>query len=155
MLLLLKHNRLKVPNRKDRIDSDLRLAAKGRSIAEAGVFHHSSTQESTNVNTIDDKELKAAHAESSNKAMLNGPVAPHADASKAKSDAILAKRERFKSRNVNDTYSINECVTVLNMIEDVTDDIFIKALEKFMDPGWSEAFHAMPNDKRKGRLLIL
>ncbi|GAU39318.1 hypothetical protein TSUD_119240 [Trifolium subterraneum] len=63
-----------------------------RSIEEVEVVYHSSTQESTNENTVDDKELEAAHAESS-MAMLNGPVAPHAEASKAKLDAILAERE--------------------------------------------------------------
>ncbi|MCH83204.1 F-box protein [Trifolium medium] len=125
-----------------------------RSIAEAEVVHHSSTQESTTENTVDDTELQTAHAESS-KAVLNGPVATHAEASKAKSDAILAERERFKSRSVNDTYSITECVSVLNEIEDVTDDIYMKALEKFMDPGWREAFLAMPNDRRKAWLVRL
>jgi hypothetical protein len=125
-----------------------------RSIAEAGAVHHSSTQESTNENTVDDTELQAAHTESSTKAVLNGPVA-HAEASKPRSDAILAERERFKSRSINDTYSITECVTILNKIEDVTDDIYVKALEKFMDPGWREAFLAMPNDRRKGWLVRL
>jgi hypothetical protein len=88
--------------------------------------------------------------------MLNGPVA-HVEASKAKSDAILAERERFKSRSINNTYSISVCVcvTVLNKIEDVRDDIYMKALEKFMDPGWREAFVAMPNDRRKGWLVRL
>jgi hypothetical protein len=86
--------------------------------------------------------------------MLNGPVA-HAEESKAKSDAILAERERFKSRSINDTYSIIECVSVLNKIEDVTNDIYMKALEKFMDRGWREAFLAMPNDRRKGWLVRL
>jgi hypothetical protein len=86
--------------------------------------------------------------------MLNGPVA-HAEASKAKSDAILAERERFKSRSINNTYSISVCVTVLNKIEDVRDGIYMKALEKFMDPGWREAFVAMPNDRRKGWLVRL
>ncbi|CAJ2638893.1 unnamed protein product [Trifolium pratense] len=123
-------------------------------ISDTEAGDHSSTQESTNENTVDDKELQAAHAESS-KAVVNGPVAPHAEASKAKSDAILAERERFKSRSANDTYSITECVTVLNEIEDVTDDIYMKALEKFMDPGWREAFLAMPNDRRKAWLVRL
>jgi hypothetical protein len=41
-------------------------------------------------------------------------------------------------------------VTVLNKIEDVRDGIYMKALEKFMDPGWREAFVVMPNDRRKG-----
>jgi hypothetical protein len=123
------------------------------SSGEAGAVHHSSTQESTNENTVDDTELQAAHAESS-KAVLNGPVA-HAEAPKARPDAILAERERFKSRSINDTYSITECVSVLNKIEDVTDDIYMKALEKFMDPGWREAFLAMPNDRRKGWLVGL
>jgi hypothetical protein len=124
-----------------------------RSIEKAAAVHHSSTQESTKENTVDDTELQAAHAESS-KAVLNGPVA-HAEASKPRSDAILAERERFKSRSINDTYSITECVTILNKIEDVTDDIYVKALEKFMDPGWREAFLAMPNDRRKGWLVRL
>ena len=86
--------------------------------------------------------------------MLNGPVA-HAEKSKAKPDAILAERERFKSRSINNTYSISVCVTVLNKIEDVTNDIYMKALEKFMDRGWREAFLAMPNDRRKAWLVRL
>jgi hypothetical protein len=46
-------------------------------------------------------------------------------------------------------------VTILNKIKDVRDGIYMKALEKFMDPGWREAFVVMPNDRRKGWLVRL
>ncbi|XP_058782618.1 uncharacterized protein LOC131657155 [Vicia villosa] len=119
-----------------------------RNVAD-GEFHYSSTQESTNIdpdNSYDDNSLDD-DKESLQKAMINALFA-YAEASKAKSDFLLAEK-----KSVNHSCSITKCVNVLNEIEDVSDDVYMKAVEKFMDPNWREVFLAMCIDRRKGWLV--
>jgi hypothetical protein len=51
--------------------------------------------------------------------------------------------------------SLTKCVIALEEMEDISDDIFGKALEKFKDPDWREMFMAMSNDRRRGWLFRL
>ncbi|XP_058782619.1 uncharacterized protein LOC131657156 [Vicia villosa] len=115
-----------------------------RNVAD-GEFHYSSTQESTNIdqhNSYDDKEYLQ-------KAMINALFA-YAEASKAKSGFVLAER-----KSVNHTCSITKCVNALDEIEDVSDDVYMKAVEKFMDPNWREVFVAMSSYRRREWLVRL
>jgi hypothetical protein len=133
-----------------------------RNIA-AGVFPYSSSQESTqidgdssddNTDSLNTVEDSSDEKEYSKNALINALVA-WTQASEAELAFILAEEERFKSRSINASFSITECVTALDKIEDVTDDIYMKACEKFMDPDWREMFLAMPSHRRKGWLVRL
>ncbi|WJX37635.1 hypothetical protein P8452_25382 [Trifolium repens] len=46
-------------------------------------------------------------------------------------------------------YSITKCVAALEKIEDISNDIYMKALEKFQDPNWREMFIAIFSNNRK------
>jgi len=133
-----------------------------RNIA-AGVFHYSSSQESTqidgdssddNTDSLNTLEDSSNEKEYSKNALVNALVA-WTRASEAKLAFLLAEKERFKSRSINASSSITECVTTLDKIEDVTDDIYMKACEKIMDPHRREVFLAMPTHRRKGCLVRL
>lgn len=128
-----------------------------RNIA-AGVFHYSSSQESTqidgdssddNTDSLNTVEDSSDDKEYSKNALVNALVA-WTQASEAELAFILAENE-----SINAGSSITECVTALDKIEDVTDDIYMKACEKFMDPDWREMFLAMPSHRRKGWLVRL
>ncbi|XP_050906932.1 uncharacterized protein LOC127120522 isoform X2 [Lathyrus oleraceus] len=73
----------------------------------------------------------------------------------------LAKAERYMDRNVEATsyvasdYSLTKCVSALEEIQDISDDIYGKALKKFKDPDWREMFIAMSDDRKRGWLLRL
>ncbi|XP_058778114.1 uncharacterized protein LOC131652303 isoform X2 [Vicia villosa] len=73
----------------------------------------------------------------------------------------LAKAERHMDRKVEATsyvasdYSLTKCVTALEEIQGISDDIYGKALKKFKDPDWREMFIAMSDDRKRGWLLRL
>ncbi|XP_058788136.1 uncharacterized protein LOC131662384 isoform X2 [Vicia villosa] len=78
--------------------------------------------------------------------------------------ASMARVKRYKGKNVEAALSnsnamsycsISKCVTTLEEMEDVSDDIYVKALEKFKDSDWREMFIAMSKDRRRGWLLRL
>jgi predicted AAA+ superfamily ATPase len=81
-----------------------------RSIAEAGNEESTNTDEDSSddntysLYTVGDSSDDEEYLKN---AMVYALVA-HAVASKAKSDAILAERERFKSMNRNENYSITK-----------------------------------------------
>lgn len=51
---------------------------------------------------------------------------------------------------VSSDCSITKCVAALEEIEDISNDIYLKALKEFKDPDWREMFIAMSNDRRRG-----
>ncbi|KAJ1402573.1 Myb/SANT-like domain [Sesbania bispinosa] len=78
------------------------------------------------------------------------------EALSAWAEASKAKAEQYKvtSSRMSD-HSITKCVTALEEIEDVPDDVYMKALEKFMVPEWREVFLAMSSDRRQAWLFRL
>jgi hypothetical protein len=56
------------------------------------------------------------------------------------------------SSHVTLDYSITKCVAALEKIDDISDYIYVKALDKFQDPNWREMFIAMSNNRRRGWL---
>ncbi|KAJ1441911.1 Myb/SANT-like DNA-binding domain protein [Sesbania bispinosa] len=46
-------------------------------------------------------------------------------------------------------HSITKCVTNLEEIGDIPDDIYMMAIEKFREPDWREMFLAMSSDRRR------
>ncbi|XP_061343569.1 uncharacterized protein At2g29880-like [Gastrolobium bilobum] len=78
-----------------------------------------------------------------------------ADASKARLEASLAN-EGYKSKSVEATSSVTSvdcsvdyCVDALNEMENVSDDAYIKALEKFTSHEWRRMFLKMPIERKK------
>ncbi|AES90490.2 Myb/SANT-like DNA-binding domain protein [Medicago truncatula] len=59
------------------------------------------------------------------------------------------------SSHVTKDCSLTKCVVALEEIEDISDDIYGKALEKFKDPDWREMFIAMSKDRKCGWLYRL
>jgi len=70
-------------------------------------------------------------------------------------DAASGKIVEATSSHGTVDCSLTKCVIGLEEIEDISDDIFVKALEKFKDPDWREMFMAMSNDRRRGWLFRL
>ena len=83
-----------------------------------------------------------------------------AESSKARMEASLAKAERYRARSVEaesvttatTDFSISKCVDILNDMEDISDDVYIAALEKFKDPDWREMFLRMPVERKRAWL---
>ncbi|CAK8539579.1 unnamed protein product [Lathyrus sativus] len=84
------------------------------------------------------------------------------DALSGRVQTSLAKAERYMdttkveaSSYAASNYSLTKCVTALEEIPDISDDIYGKALKKFKDPDWREMFIAMSDDRKRGWLLRL
>ncbi|KAF7809472.1 L10-interacting MYB domain-containing protein [Senna tora] len=83
-----------------------------------------------------------------------------AKASKAIAEVQLEKAERYKAKRMEasiakDTssdYSIAKCIFALNEIDDVSDDIYVKAMNKFIDATWREMFMCVPIARKKAWL---
>ena len=75
------------------------------------------------------------------------------ETSKAITEALLAKAKRYKSgasseaTSVGD-YSITRCMRVLQTIEGLDNDKYLKVVEKFTSPEWREIFMNMPDERR-------
>ncbi|XP_062104208.1 uncharacterized protein LOC133815377 [Humulus lupulus] len=59
--------------------------------------------------------------------------------------ATLAKAEKYKSTtkgggSQKDEFSLTKCMQILEGMEEVNDDAYMKAIEKFKDPDWREIF---------------
>ncbi|KAF5206475.1 hypothetical protein FRX31_003938 [Thalictrum thalictroides] len=75
----------------------------------------------------------------------------------ARAQKDLAKATKYKDEQpsnkatspVSDPYSIEECMDVLEMMEDVSDESYNKALEKFKDNDWRKMFIKMSTPRRK------
>ncbi|KAF7822887.1 L10-interacting MYB domain-containing protein [Senna tora] len=73
-------------------------------------------------------------------------------ASKAKTNARLAKKKRANNTEPASSNSIAKCVDDLDKIDGVSNNSSMKALEKFQDPYWREVFLTMPCDRKKAWL---
>jgi len=51
--------------------------------------------------------------------------------------------------------SLTKCMAALDELEDISDDAYGKALEKFKDPDWREMFIAMSNERKRGWVIRL
>ena len=79
------------------------------------------------------------------------------EASKLKAEASLARVERYRAKSVEATssavtssdYTIAKCVTELNEMENISDDSYTKAVDKFKDPDYREAFLTMTKERKK------
>ncbi|KAH7665683.1 Myb/SANT-like domain-containing protein [Dioscorea alata] len=63
-----------------------------------------------------------------------------------------APKHRIEKQNVQcceDLYSIDACMDVLDSMEAVPNDLYIKVLKKFTDPDWRRMFIKMPHFRRK------
>lgn len=86
-----------------------------------------------------------------------------AKAKKAKIEVPLAKAERYERvKSVEDNissmvvdFSLTRCVRLLEEIENVVDDTYMKAVERFRDPDWREIFVNMSTDRKKAWLARL
>ena len=76
-----------------------------------------------------------------------------AETCKARIEALLAKAERYKSGTSSEAtgigdYSITQCMSILQIIEGLDNDKYLKAVEKFTSPEWREIFMNMPDERR-------
>lgn len=73
----------------------------------------------------------------------------------ARKERDLALAEKYKAHcdkgnNIQlEPYSIDECMDVLDKMENVSGATYNKALEKFKDPDWRRMFMRMPNERKK------
>ncbi|CBI31047.3 unnamed protein product, partial [Vitis vinifera] len=85
------------------------------------------------------------------------------EATKAKTKASLAKVERYKKAKnleennftINLDFFLTICVHLLERIEQIDNDNYMKAVEKFKDPDWREIFVNMSMDRKKAWLARL
>ena len=85
------------------------------------------------------------------------------DALQAWAEASKAKAERYRARSVEATssyvtsadFTLSKCVTTLDEIDGISDDAYMKALEKFKDADWREMFMTMSTDRKKAWLARL
>ncbi|XP_057443284.1 uncharacterized protein LOC130735224 [Lotus japonicus] len=101
------------------------------------------------------KEQKPKKESKSNQ--MGDALAAWTEASKVRAVINFARAEKLMAKNVENTpdYSMAKCMTVLGEIEDISDDLFAKAIENFEKLVWRETFLTMPSDRRKGWLVKL
>lgn len=111
------------------------------------VFHYSSTNDP--INTNEENELDMQEVECVTCSVKRKiPLKDH------KSMKVCMSRDEATSFVTSDC-SITKCVAALEEIEDISNDIYVKALKEFKDPDWREMFIAMSNDRRLGWLCSL
>ena len=81
-----------------------------------------------------------------------------AEAAKARIEASKAKAERYKRYTIDEVssntiptndFSLGKCINILEIVEEVNDEIFMKAIEKFkQDPDDREIFINMSLARR-------
>ena len=68
----------------------------------------------------------------------------------ARTELAMTKAKRYEiQENTNDPYSIDACMELLDSMEDIPNEIYNKALEKFKDGDWRRMFIKMPMFKKK------
>ncbi|KAF7822882.1 TMV resistance protein N [Senna tora] len=79
---------------------------------------------------------------------------PMGDAAEARGKASKVKKRYSESSSTGATssYSIDKCVVDLNKMDSISNNSYMKALEKFKDPYWREVFLNMPYDRKKAWL---
>ncbi|XLU59669.1 hypothetical protein S245_018878, partial [Arachis hypogaea] len=118
-----------------------------------------------NVNNVSNKKKqKGSSSESRPKEAKNSILIILEDAlksSKAKIDLLKAKVERYKlqvSQAISplyDPYSIDACMELLDYIEDISNKVYNKTLEKFKDEDWRCMFIKIFLFRRKDWLASL
>ena len=79
----------------------------------------------------------------------------------ARTERDLAKSMKYKSQSsqatspISDPYSVDECMDVLEMMNDISDNMYNRALEKFTNPDWRKMFIKMPIARRTAWLRNL
>ena len=97
----------------------------------------------------------------SGKFQIGDALQAWAEASKARAEVQRAKVERYKARGENasevtsNDYTISKCIAVLDEIEGVSDDHYVKALEKFTEVKYREIFMSIPIARKKAWLETL
>ena len=82
---------------------------------------------------------------------------------KAKIEVSFAKAERCKrvknvvenSSSIVVDFSLTRCVRLLEEIDQINDDTYLKAIERFRDQDWREIFVNMSMDRKKAWLARL
>ncbi|PON34564.1 hypothetical protein PanWU01x14_343500 [Parasponia andersonii] len=67
------------------------------------------------------------------------------EATKVKTDACLANTEIYKSPSADgnrqkNEFSLTECVQIIEVLDGIDGDVYMKAVEKFKDLDWKEIF---------------
>ena len=74
----------------------------------------------------------------------------------ARTELAMAKAKQYEMQdNTNDPYSIDACMELLDSMEDIPNEIYNKALEKFKDGDWRRMFIKMPMFRKKDWLASL
>ncbi|KAK7391286.1 hypothetical protein VNO78_19700 [Psophocarpus tetragonolobus] len=94
---------------------------------------------------VKDRKLK----KESRSTKMGEALAAWAEASKAKTDRYRSKSMEVATSHVTvPDYFITKCINMLIEIEDLLDDIYVKAIEKFKEPEYREVFIVL-TDARK------
>ncbi|OVA04835.1 Myb/SANT-like domain [Macleaya cordata] len=71
----------------------------------------------------------------------------------AKTEATLARTEHIKNKesssSVREVASIEDCMELLDSMDGVEDDVYVKAIEKFTNSDWRRIFIKMPDSRRR------
>lgn len=86
---------------------------------------------------------------------MNEALAAWAQVSLVRADRLRRDRSAEATSRVTSDCSLTKCVAALDGLEDISDDTYGKALEKFKDSDWREMFIAMPNERKRGWILRL
>ena len=129
------------------------------------IFHYSSTKDPVNTNEeneLDNQYLNTVrgshvHDDMQEVECVICSVKRKIPLEDHKSMKVCMSRDNSveASSFVTSDCSITKCVAALEEIEDISNDIYVKALKEFKDPDWREMFIAMSNDRRRGWLCSL
>ncbi|KAM6542886.1 hypothetical protein CsatB_007333 [Cannabis sativa] len=88
---------------------------------------------------------------------MSDAIVAWTEVAKVRAEATLAKAEKYKSKSEvggsqKDEFSLTKCMQILEGIEGVDDDIYMKAVEKFKDSDWREIFINMSTARKRAWL---
>ncbi|XP_062085640.1 L10-interacting MYB domain-containing protein-like [Humulus lupulus] len=88
---------------------------------------------------------------------MSDAIVAWTEVAKVRAEATLAKAKKYKSTtegggSQNHEFSLTNCMQILEGMEEVSDDAYMKAVEKFKDPDWREIFINMSTIRKRAWL---
>ncbi|XP_062095056.1 L10-interacting MYB domain-containing protein-like isoform X2 [Humulus lupulus] len=88
---------------------------------------------------------------------MSDAIVAWTEVAKVRAEATLAKAEKYKSTtegggSQNHEFSLTNCMQILEGMEEVSDDAYMKVVEKFKDPDWREIFINMSTIRKRAWL---
>ncbi|KAL5699869.1 hypothetical protein ACHQM5_030706 [Ranunculus cassubicifolius] len=142
------------PNSDDERQIEEDILSKGKTVCEAEVSASGSSKDKRSCDDFLPDYIRVKKVSKTEK--FDACFEMWATSLEARAQKDLAKAARYKEKSgskatspISNPYTIEECMDVLEMIEDVSDESYNNALEKLKDEDWRKMFIKMSAPRRK------